>query len=82
MTLKAKLAQLSSTLQDMERGIKLTLNSKPNLSEIEDLIKKETTTLYDRLKIDMNNLTCQSELPKPKPKPSVATATAPKCETQ
>jgi hypothetical protein len=53
MTLKAKFTQLTSMMQDMEHSLKLNLNSKPNLSEIEVLVKKETAALYDRLKVDI-----------------------------
>ncbi len=54
MTLKAKFTQLTSMMQDMEHSLKLNLNSKPNLSEIEVLVKKETAALYDRLKVDID----------------------------
>jgi len=76
MTLKAKFAQLSSMLQDMEHSLKLNLNSKPNLSEVETLVKKEMATLYDKLKVDINNL-------EPNVEPSTAAIQgSKKCDTQ
>ena len=79
MTLKAKFAQLASMLQDTEHSLKLNLNSKPNLSEFEALIKKEMATLYDKLKVDINNLVRQE--PYVEPSTAAISQGSKKCDT-
>ncbi len=65
MTLKAKFSQLTSMLQDMEHSLKLNLNAKPSLSEVEILVKNEIGALYDNLKADINNLVKQQRAEDP-----------------
>lgn len=55
MTLKAKFAQMASLLQDMEHSLKMNLDSKPSLPDIEALVKKEVDNLYQRLRDDLKS---------------------------
>ena len=57
MTVSAKFIQISLLLQEMEHNVKVSLESKPSINDVRNLIKEEFQVLYDKLKEDLINST-------------------------